>query len=161
LWQRIVESAPSAIDEQPCPVVVPVWRMFILDTSNFDTGTCIGEQPRTCSIKRCAATKSNDMATLPIFIAFLQKLSAANPRLGSIEVALMSTGVVSGEFGMVDAYRQKKDAVATWLEDPRPKVRTFAERYRRMLDNRIATEQEDAERRRALRKLHFDGDEAA
>ena len=62
--------------------------------------------------------------------------------------------------GLVDAYREKKDAVAAWLEDPRPKVRAFVERYRRKLDNRIAPEQEAAERRRALRKLDFDDDEA-
>ena len=51
---------------------------------------------------------------------------ADDDRLGSVEVALLSTGVVSGEFGIVEAYRAKKDAVASWLEDLRPKVRTFA-----------------------------------
>ena len=35
-------------------------------------------------------------------------------RLGSVEVALLSTGVVSGEFGMVEAYQAKKDAIAPW-----------------------------------------------
>ena len=32
-------------------------------------------------IKRCAATKSNELATFPTFIAFLQKLSAAKPEI--------------------------------------------------------------------------------
>lgn len=68
---------------------------------------------------------------------------------------------MSGEFGMVEAYQAKKDAVSSWLEDPRPKVRTFAEQYRRMLDNQIADEQQRAEERRAMRRLDFDGDEAA
>jgi ppGpp synthetase/RelA/SpoT-type nucleotidyltranferase len=93
--------------------------------------------------------------------ALIDAVPENDDRLSSVEVALLNTGVVSGEFGMVEAYQAKKDAVASWLEDPRPKVRAFAEQYRRMLDNRIASEQQQAEERRALRRLDFEGDEAA
>lgn len=79
--------------------------------------------------------------------------------LDSVETALLSTGVVSGEFGFVEAYQTKKDEVACWLEDVRPKVRDFAERYRRMLDNLIASEQQKAEERQARRRLDFEGDD--
>jgi len=82
-------------------------------------------------------------------------------RLGSVEVALLGTGVVSGEFGMVEAYQAKKDAIALWLNDPRPKVRTFAEQYTRMLDNRVASEQQQSEERQAMRRLDFEDDQAA
>ena len=60
-------------------------------------------------------------------------IAGVSDRLGSIEVALLSTGVVSGEFGMVEVHQEKKDSVLVWLEDPRPKVRAFAEQYRHML----------------------------
>ncbi len=93
--------------------------------------------------------------------ALVDAVPENDDQLGSVEVALLNMGVVSGEFGMVEAYQAKKDAVVPWLEDPRPRVRAFAERYRRMLDNRISSEQQQAEERRALRRLDFEGDEAA
>ena len=93
--------------------------------------------------------------------ALIDVLPEDNDRLGSVEIALLSTGVLSGEFGVVEAYQVKKEAVASWLEDPRPKVRAFTERYRHMLDNRIASEQQRAEERRAMRRRDFEGDEAA
>ena len=70
----------------------------------------------------------------------------------------MSEGVVSGEFGMVEAYQAKKTAVTPWLDDARPKVRAFAQSYVHSLDNRIASEQRQAEERQALRRLDFEGD---
>jgi hypothetical protein len=63
--------------------------------------------------------------------------------------------VVSGEFGMVQAYKQKRDEVATWSSDPRPKVRSFAARYVRALNRRIAAEQSASEERLELRKLDW------
>jgi len=102
-----------------------------------------------------------DPFTHRICQALIEAVPENDDRLGSVEVALLSTGVVSGEFGMVEAYQAKKDGIAPWLEDPRPKVRAFAEQYRRMLDNRIASERQQAEERRAMRRLDFEGDEAA
>jgi hypothetical protein len=102
-----------------------------------------------------------DPFTHRICQALIEAVPENDDRLGSVEVALLSTGVVSGEFGMVAAYQAKKDGIAPWLEDPRPKVRAFAEQYRRMLDNRIASERQQAEERRAMRRLDFEGDEAA
>ena len=93
--------------------------------------------------------------------ALIDAVPENDNRLGSVEVVLLSTGVVSGELGFVEAYQAKKVEVAPWLEDPRPKIRAFAEQYRRMLDNRIASEQQQAEERRAMRRLDFEGNEAA
>ena len=50
LRQRLVKIAPNAIDELPCPVMVAVWRMFILDATNARTGFFVEEQPRRCAI---------------------------------------------------------------------------------------------------------------
>lgn len=93
--------------------------------------------------------------------ALIEVVPENDDRLGSVEVALLSTGVVSGEFGMVEVHQEKKDSVLVWLDDPRPKVRAFAEQYRHMLDNRIASEQQRAEERSTMRRLDFEGDEAA
>ena len=72
------------------------------------------------------------------------------------QLCLESTGVVSGEFGMVDALRGKKAEMVAWFDDPRPRVKTFAEAYIRHLDQRMASERRSAEQRKELRKRNFD-----
>lgn len=76
-------------------------------------------------------------------------------RLNEIEVILESTGVVSGQFGFVESYQRKKEEVAPWLTDTRPKVRTFAERYQRTLDRSIAAEQRRSEADYELRRRQW------
>lgn len=56
-------------------------------------------------------------------------VDADNPLLSSVTIALLTTGVVSGEFGMAEAYARKRDELRDWLDDPDEKVRLFAERY--------------------------------
>ncbi|HHY48635.1 MAG TPA: hypothetical protein GYA10_02670 [Alphaproteobacteria bacterium] len=73
-------------------------------------------------------------------------------RLGEVEVILESTGVVSGQFGFVEAYQRKKEEAEPWLSDERPKVRAFAERYQRSLDRAIAAEQRRSEADHELRR---------
>jgi ppGpp synthetase/RelA/SpoT-type nucleotidyltranferase len=77
-------------------------------------------------------------------------------KLAGVTISFDNTGVVSGEFGMVDAIRRKKAAMEPWLADDRPEVRTFAETYIRQADLRIADEQRRAETRKALRELDYD-----
>jgi hypothetical protein len=82
-------------------------------------------------------------------------------KLTGVTISFDNTGVVSGEFGLVDAIRRKKAAMEPWLADQRPEVRTFAETYMRQADLRIADEQRRAETRKALRELEYDdGDKA-
>ena len=60
-----------------------------------------------------------------------------------------------GEFGMVEFFMQQKALMQEWLEDPRERVRTFAEHRIRSLDHRITGEQRAAETSIAMRKLEF------
>ena len=80
-------------------------------------------------------------------------------RLGEIEIVLESTGVISGQFGFVEAYQQKKEEVSPWLDDARPKVRKFAERYQRTLDRTIAAEQRRSEADYELRRRQWPEDQ--
>ncbi|MGO9171710.1 MAG: hypothetical protein ACLP7P_07065 [Rhodomicrobium sp.] len=57
---------------------------------------------------------------------------------------------------MVEAYKQKRDEVANWSSDPRPKVRSFAARYVGDLNRCIAAEQSASEEQLELRKLDWD-----
>ena len=78
--------------------------------------------------------------------------------LGSVEVALISTGVVSGEFGMVEAYQRKKNEFQPWLTDSRPRVKAYAEAHDRMLDRMIAAEQRRSEEDLEARKREYGDD---
>ena len=92
------------------------------------------------------------------FKTIVNLLPEQDERLSTIELALETTGVVSGEFGFVEAYQEKRRAVEPWLEDKRPRVRKFAKRYVRSLDRAIAAEQRRAEADIELRKHQFDPD---
>ncbi|MDI6853883.1 MAG: RelA/SpoT domain-containing protein [Deltaproteobacteria bacterium] len=82
-------------------------------------------------------------------------LPPEDPLLNEIEAALGSTGVVTGEFGFVDAYKRKKTEIEPWLEDPREQVQSFARRLLLSLDRRIAAEQRRSEERLELRKREY------
>jgi len=80
-------------------------------------------------------------------------------KLSGVSISFDSTDVVVGEFGLVEAMRQKKAAIQPWLTDPRPEVQTFAEKHIRDLDMRIANEQRRADERKAMRTLEYDDED--
>jgi hypothetical protein len=81
----------------------------------------------------------------------------ANDRLRqNVELVLQATGVISGEFGLVEAYRGKRDALVPWLSDADEKVRSFAQEYIASLDRQIAAEQRRSEEGLEMRKRRYD-----
>jgi len=86
----------------------------------------------------------------------IDRLLENDPRLNSFAICLSNTGIVSGEFGMVAAYRKKKEEIALWQNDNRPKVREFATSYVRSMEQQIASEQRSAEIRRELRMRDYE-----
>jgi len=64
-----------------------------------------------------------------------------------------------GEFGFVEAFQRKKAEMEAWLSDPRQKVREFAEKYRRSLERRIASEQRRSESDHELRRREWPDEE--
>jgi len=88
-------------------------------------------------------------------------LPPEDPLLDEIKVALDSTGVVTGEFGFVEAFKRKKNQIEEWLSDPRERVQKFAKRHLHSLDQRIAAEKRRSEEELELRKREYgdiDGD---
>jgi ppGpp synthetase/RelA/SpoT-type nucleotidyltranferase len=75
--------------------------------------------------------------------------------LGNVQIILQTTGLVSGEFGFVEAYKQKREDVATWLSDGDSKVRSFAQQYVGSLDRQIAAEQRRSEEDIEMRKRMY------
>ena len=80
-------------------------------------------------------------------------------KMTGVRVSLDSTGVVSGEFGLAEAWRAKKESLTEWLADERPVVREFAERHIAELNRMIASEQRRAEAEREMRNRSYDQDD--
>jgi hypothetical protein len=95
-------------------------------------------------------------ATHVLLKALVNRRPEDDRRFVEIEICLQNTGVVGGEFGFVQAFRRKKAEMASWLEDDRPPVKTFAKEYTRKLDGRIASEQRSAEHSKELRNRAFE-----
>jgi hypothetical protein len=100
-----------------------------------------------------------EAATHPVLRALVNRLPDGDRRFAHVEISLQNTGGVWGEFGIVEAFWQKKAEMAYSLEDQRPRVREFAAEYIGRLDQRIASEQRSAEQESELRKRSFDTDE--
>jgi ppGpp synthetase/RelA/SpoT-type nucleotidyltranferase len=84
--------------------------------------------------------------------AIVRAVAEDDGRLGRVTMLVENTGGVWGEYGMADALCERKALLNEWIKDEDPKVKGFAERTIRHLDNRIATETRDADMRKEKRK---------
>jgi hypothetical protein len=82
-------------------------------------------------------------------------LSEDDELLKEVAFAIMSTGVVSGEYGFADAFRDKSESINTWLEDENPKIQNFARKLIDDLTDTAARETERADEEIAIRKIRF------
>jgi ppGpp synthetase/RelA/SpoT-type nucleotidyltranferase len=82
-------------------------------------------------------------------------LPANDPVLQHIGMALDSTGSLRGEFGLVEAYRVKRQEMEPWLADSRERVREFAGRHIHHLDLQISGEQRRSEEALEFRKRSY------
>ena len=80
-------------------------------------------------------------------------------KLSAVRAIIDSTGVVSGEFGLAEAWRTKKESLREWLADERPVIKTFAERHIAELDLMIASEERRAEAEREMRNRSYSEDD--
>ena len=76
-----------------------------------------------------------------------------------LSIILQSTGVVSGEYGFVEAYKQKIEEIQSWLQDDDSKVQVFAQSYIESLELQIEKEQKRADENIVLRKHLYGSDE--
>jgi hypothetical protein len=85
----------------------------------------------------------------------IKLLPSESPLRTEVLVALESTGVVSGEFGMAEAYERKRNEVSVWVNDPNDKIQEFAKWYMANLQQLSAAERKRAEEQIALRKHRY------
>lgn len=92
----------------------------------------------------------------PVIYNVCKELAKLSPNGGHLSNELMiileSTGVVSGEYGFVEAYKKKIEEIQPWLQDESPKVKEFAQNYISILEKRIEFEQKRADEDITLRK---------
>ncbi|WP_019831079.1 RelA/SpoT domain-containing protein [Sphingomonas sp. PR090111-T3T-6A] len=107
-------------------------------------------------------------AIFPLCMDVVDRLDAGDAMLGRVSQVLGERGVMSGEFGAVDADRNQLAHLQPWLEDTRPKVQAFTKAEVRRVEQSMAAEQRRAELDVEQRKLDWggsgaqlDGDEAA
>lgn len=72
-----------------------------------------------------------------------------------LTIILQSTGIVSGEYGLVKAYKLKIKEIQSWLQDENPKVKEFAQNYIANLEKLIEYEQKRADEDITLRKHQY------
>lgn len=85
----------------------------------------------------------------------IKRLTPGSPLVTEVEIALQSIGVVSGEYGMAEAYERKRLEVLNWLQDPDDRIRTFAVKYISELETMRDSERARAEESIALRKFNY------
>lgn len=92
----------------------------------------------------------------PLCKEVIRRLPVDDDLRNSVTLVLDATGVVSGEFGLVAAYKGKRDALSPWLSDPDESVRSFAKDYIAGLDRQIAAEQRRSEEELEMRKRRYE-----
>jgi len=91
----------------------------------------------------------------PVAKQLIKELSPSSELLNEVSIALQSTGVVSGEYGMSEAYERKRLEVLDWLDDPHEPVRAFATKYIADMESMRDFERRRADESIALRKHEY------
>jgi len=77
-------------------------------------------------------------------------------KLSEVWAVIVATGVVSGELGLAEAWRARRDSLAEWLFDERPAVKAFAEKHIAQLNLQITAEQRNVETTKELRRRDYE-----
>ena len=80
-------------------------------------------------------------------------------KMSGVRISIDSTGVVSGEFWLADAWRVKQESLRHWLTDERQAVKAFAEKHIVELDRMITSERRRVETERDMRNRSNDENE--
>ncbi|WP_428382514.1 hypothetical protein [Nevskia ramosa] len=91
----------------------------------------------------------------PVAKELIKRVSPGGELANKVEIALQSTGVVSGEYGMADAYEKKRLEILDWLQDPDELIRSFAAKFIPVLEARRDSERQLADESIALRKFEY------
>ena len=92
----------------------------------------------------------------PVFLALIENGPSEEDRfMTNIYIALQNAGVVSGEFGMAEAYEKKVKYVKSWLNSDSEKVKKFATDFVDSLSKTAIHERKRSKTSLDLRKLKY------
>lgn len=91
----------------------------------------------------------------PLCMDAVEALPEADELLDTVTRVLGQKGVLTGEFGFVEAEADHRDRLNRFGEDGRPKVRAFVTDLQRRIQQTMAWEQRSAERQVAARKRQW------
>ncbi len=92
----------------------------------------------------------------PLLRAIVGFLPADDKLLHIVDIVIDTSGVLTGEYGSVEAQEARKALVAEWDTDENEAVRAFASRFIKSADNQLAMERRRADRSVALQKIAFE-----
>jgi hypothetical protein len=91
----------------------------------------------------------------PVFKELVKALPEDSDLLVEVEVGIQSTGVISGEYGLAEAYEGRRKLMESWKEDSNERVRNFAVRYISQLNKQIEAERRRSKEQILLRKHQY------
>jgi hypothetical protein len=97
-----------------------------------------------------------ETSTYVVLKEIVSRFPQDDRKMSDVRSSIDSTGVVSGEFGLADAWRVKKESLRHWLTDARQAVKAFAEKHIAELDRMIAAEWRRVEAEREKRNRSND-----
>lgn len=74
-----------------------------------------------------------------------------------VEANMYSTGVVSGEYGISEAYKKKAERLKRYLADESERVRRFSKRMIKSFQASAKRERQQADEEKQLRRIEFEG----
>lgn len=90
-----------------------------------------------------------------VCIEVIKKYGASSEIAKDLYRILSRTGVVSGEYGFVNAYKNKKESIQYLKKDHNSEVVKFARGYEKYLEKRITYESKSAEEHIAAMKIQY------
>ncbi len=99
------------------------------------------------------ATYEGVKEVYPLCMDVVDAIEAGNDLLDRVTVVLAQKGMMTGEFGFVEAESEQLTRLERWREDPRPRVQTYVATQMRRIQQSMAWEQRRAERA-VGRRLH-------
>lgn len=117
-----------------------------------ELATSRGGQKNLLIAARCLSTRAG--ADIGVCMKVIQQTD--NKRIiGLIDQAILSTSVVSGEYGLAEAYQRKADELKPFMRKRNRRIKNYATATVKSLETMASREKSDADREVEERKLRF------
>lgn len=131
------------------PTVTPELELALANVVN------VGNEKEIRAVMAVLSNYKGETPIQNIARSAVKVLPEGSKILNQIWAALLATGVVHGEWGFVEAYKNKYAELESWLEDTDPKVQAFGRKLLDSLQQQINAEIRRTEESVALGKLDY------